>query len=142
MAGAVFAEWHQDRIGRRWSLNISSVLCSGAVAVCYVSDLLISLEPRRGIVFPAKTIQGFTVGGVMCTAQTWLSEIVPVTLRGPLKANFTMFKLLGQLISAVVCFSVIDSISRSDRLCFAPNDHSLGCSLSLRSFSASLQRGS
>lgn len=41
-------------------------------------------------------------------------------LRGPFMAFFPIFKLLGQLIGALVSFSVIDSESRSAyRLCFA-----------------------
>jgi MFS family permease len=120
MAGAILSGWLQDRIGRRWNLIISSLICSVAVAVCYVSDRPTTLEARRGVFFLAKTIQGFAVGGIMCTTQTWLSEVVPVALRGPLMALFPIFKLLGQLIGALVCFSVIDSQSRqSYRLCFA-----------------------
>ena len=120
MAGAVISGWFQDRVGRRWNLIIASIICSIAVAICYVSDLPASLEARRGVFFLAKTVQGFGVGAVMCTTQTWLSEVVPVALRGPLMALFPIFKLLGQLVGALVCFSVIDSESSSAyRLCFA-----------------------
>lgn len=48
------------------------------------------------------------------------SEVLPVPLRGPFMAFFPIFKLLGQLVGALVSFSVIDSESRSAyRLCFA-----------------------
>lgn len=41
-------------------------------------------------------------------------------LRGPFMAFFPIFKLLGQLVGALVSFSVIDSESPSAyRLCFA-----------------------
>ena len=81
------------------------MICSAAVAICYVSDLPPGINVRRGTFFLAKTIQGFAVGGIMCTTQTWLSEILPMELRGPLMAFFPIFKLLGQLVGALVCFS-------------------------------------
>lgn len=120
MAGAVLCGWLQDRIGRRWSLFGSSMIISVSVGICYVSDLPRSLEAKRGLFFFAKTVQGFGVGGMMCTTQTWLSEVLPVSLRGPFMAFFPIFKLLGQLVGALVCFSVIDSEDASAyRLCFA-----------------------
>lgn len=72
MAGAVLCGWLQDRIGRRWSLFAFSMVTSVAVAICYVSDVPDSLSGKRGFFFVAKTVQGFGVGGMMCTTQTWL----------------------------------------------------------------------
>jgi MFS family permease len=97
MAGAVLFGWLQDRIGRKWSLAITSVICSVSVAICYVSDMPAGLNARRGVFFLAKTVQGFAVGGIMCTTQTWLSEVLPTALRGPLMAVFPIFKLLVSL---------------------------------------------
>jgi len=72
MLGAVLCGWLQDRIGRRWSLFASSMVVSVAAGMCYVSDLPAGIEAKRGVFFLAKTVQGFGVGGVMVTAQTWL----------------------------------------------------------------------
>lgn len=72
MAGAILCGWLQDRIGRRWGLFGSSMVVSVAVAICYVSDLPSGLGGKRGLFFVAKTVQGFGVGGMMCTTQTWL----------------------------------------------------------------------
>ena len=120
MAGSIVFGWVQDRIGRRYSLVITSLICSASVGICYVSDLPPTLGGRRGVFFLAKAIQGFAIGGIMCTTQTWLSEVAPTELRGPLMATFPIFKLLGQLVGALFCFSVIGSDSRSAfRLCFA-----------------------
>ena len=95
MAGAVVTGWVQDRIGRKRTLGIASVICSIAVAVCYISDLPAGLDARRGVFFLAKTVQGFAVGGIMCTTQTWLSEVLPTALRCPFMAFFPIFKLVG-----------------------------------------------
>lgn len=72
MMGAVLCGWLQDRIGRRWTLFASSMVISVAAAMCYVSDLPTGLEAKRGLFFMAKTVQGFGVGGMMCSTQTWL----------------------------------------------------------------------
>jgi MFS family permease len=120
MAGALLAGWVQDRIGRRWTLTITSLICSVSVAICYISDLPQSIDARRGIFFLAKTVQGFAIGGIMTTTQTWLSEVLPTALRGPLMAVFPIFKLLGQLVGALISFTLIDSESRmAYRICFA-----------------------
>ena len=101
-------------------LIIASMICSVSIALCYISDLPPTIDARSGMFFLAKTIQGFAVGGVMCTIQTWLSEVMPTELRGPLMALFPIFKLLGQLVGALVCLSVIGSDSKmAYRTCFA-----------------------
>ncbi|KAK5166496.1 uncharacterized protein LTR77_008039 [Saxophila tyrrhenica] len=120
MAGAVLTGQVQDRIGRKWTLNIMSVICSVSVAICYVSDLPTTPDGRRGVYFVAKTVQGFSIGGIMTTIQTWLSEVLPTDLRGPFMAVFPIFKLLGQLVGAVVSLVVVDYPgSSSYRVCFA-----------------------
>jgi len=95
MAGAVITGWTQDRIGRKWTLTIASLICSVSVAICYISDLPATLNSKRGVYFLAKTVQGFSIGGIMTTTQAWLSEVLPTELRGPFMAVFPIFKLLG-----------------------------------------------
>lgn len=97
MAGAVLFGWFQDRFGRRTSLIVTSLACSLSVAICYISDLPPDINAKRGVFFLAKTVQGFSIGGIMVTIQTWLSEVVPTELRGPLMALLPIFKLIGQL---------------------------------------------
>ena len=41
---------------------------------------------------------------VMCTTQTYMSEVLPPTLRGPILAFFPIFTLLGQLIGSIVVY--------------------------------------
>jgi MFS family permease len=107
MVGAVVAGMFQDRFGRRWSLALGSVLSAVAVAICYVANLHDEIDSRRGIFFAGKLAHGFAIGMVICTAQTFMSEILPPKLRGPILAFFPIFILLGQLAGAVVVFSAL-----------------------------------
>ena len=97
MAGAVITGWTQDRIGRKWTLTTASLICSVSVAICYISDLPATPNTKRGVYFLAKTVQGFSIGGIMTSTQTWLSEVLPTELRGPFMAVFPIFKLLGYM---------------------------------------------
>ncbi|KAK4213405.1 maltose permease [Rhypophila decipiens] len=110
MPGAIVAGWFQDRFGRRASLAVGSFLSAVGVAICYVSNLpdASSIDLRRGLFFLGKGIQGAAIGMVMATAQTYLSEILPPTLRGPLLAFFPIFTLLGQVIGALVIFACLE----------------------------------
>ncbi|KAM4062695.1 major facilitator superfamily protein [Hirsutella rhossiliensis] len=112
------AGWFQDCYGRRASLALGSFLSAGAVAVCYVSNLPPSIGQRRGVFLAGKGFQGGAIGIVMTTTQTYMSEIVPPILRGPLLAFFPIFALLGQLIGAAVIFGCLD-VENGYVLCFA-----------------------
>jgi MFS family permease len=108
MMGSIFIGWLQDRIGRRLAFGLSSLLSAGGVALVYSSHFFHDLESRRGAFLAAKLIQGSAIGGVLCTAQTYLSEILPPKLRGSVMAFFPVFTLLGQLIGAVVVYTSLD----------------------------------
>jgi MFS family permease len=108
MIGSIIAGWLQDRVGRRPSLGLSSILSAGGVAAVYSSQFLDQLESRRGAFLAAKLIMGLAIGGVLCTIQTYLSEILPPKLRGSVMAFFPVFTLLGQLIGAVVVYTSLD----------------------------------
>ena len=67
-----------------------------------------------------KLLQGFASGMMLCVAQTYMSEVLPTILRGPIIAFFPIFNLLGQLIGAVVIHACLKSRSvESYRICFA-----------------------
>lgn len=108
MVGAVVAGYVQDRAGRRWSLAAGSALSAAAVAICYVSNLTGDIDTRRGIFLLGKVFHGLAIGMVMATAQTYMSEILPPKLRGPILAFFPIFILLGQLAGAVVVFTSLE----------------------------------
>lgn len=105
MLGAAAAGWLQDRLGRRMSLALSSVICAIGIAIAFCSNLPDGMECRRGAFLVGRLIQGWGVGGAMAGAQTYLSESVPTSLRGSAMALSPTFMLLGELIGAAVIFA-------------------------------------
>lgn len=99
--GAAAAGPWQDRSGRRWPLAWGSVISAVAVAILYVSNLPVDIDTRRGLFLFGKIVQGFAIGVVTAATQTYISENVPTSLRGPTMALFPTFTLLGQLVGAV-----------------------------------------
>ncbi|KAJ6015399.1 hypothetical protein N7540_009990 [Penicillium herquei] len=104
MAGAAAAGWFQDRLGRRWSLAVSCVVCAVGIAIAFCANLPAEMDSRRGTFLVGRAIQGLGVGGAMAGAQTYLSETVPTTLRGSAMALSPTFMLLGELIGAAVIY--------------------------------------
>lgn len=107
MGGSVFSGWLQDKIGRRLALAISSFLSALAVAIMYISYLPDHVTGRRIAFLMGKFFQGGSIGAVMATCQTYMSEILPPALRGPGMAFFPVFTLLGQLTGALVIYSAL-----------------------------------
>ncbi|KAJ5936196.1 hypothetical protein N7454_005494 [Penicillium verhagenii] len=102
MIGAAAAGWFQDRAGRRQSLGLSCVICAIGIAIAFCSNLPAAMASRRGTFLVGRFVQGLGVGGSMAGAQTYLSETVPVSLRGSAMALSPTFMLLGELIGALV----------------------------------------
>ncbi|ETN37265.1 uncharacterized protein HMPREF1541_08256 [Cyphellophora europaea CBS 101466] len=120
LAGAIFAGWLQDRIGRRRCLATGSFMSAVAVAILFVCNKPTAIEVRRGVFLLGKIIQGVAIGIINIQTITYVSETIPTCLRGPALALFPAFTLLGQLIGAIVIFLVsrIDS-SASYLIAFA-----------------------
>jgi MFS family permease len=104
MPGALIAGFVHDRFGRRASLVVGSVLSAIGVAITYASYASTDVNVRRGVFLAGKGFQGMAIGMVVTTVQTYMSEILPPSLRGPILAFFPVFTLLGQLIGAIVIF--------------------------------------
>lgn len=120
MAGSLVGGYLQDHCGRRASLCVGSMLSAVAVTLCYVSDLPDAMDSRRGMFLGGKLVQGCATGMMLCVVQTYMSEVLPTTLRGPIIAFFPVFTLLGQLIGAVVVHICSTSKSAdSYRIAFA-----------------------
>lgn len=113
MIGAVWAGWIQDRIGRRWMLAIEGLTIAGAVGVVFSSDLPETKDGKSAMFFVGKMLEGFAVGGIGCTTQTYLSEIIPPRLRGPALAIAPFYQLLGQLIASIVVRAQLEVDGRS-----------------------------
>lgn len=105
MVGSAIGGPFQDRVGRRWSLGTSSMLCSAGVAICFLSNLPSAPNGRRGTFTAGKFVEGAAIGTMLCTTQTYMSEVLPPTLRGPVLAFFPIFTLIGQLLGAVAVFT-------------------------------------
>ncbi|KAF9877105.1 maltose permease [Colletotrichum karsti] len=118
MVGALIGGLFQDRYGRRGSLAVGSFLSAVGVAICFISNLSSDIHERRGIFLAGKGFQGGAIGMVMATSQTYMSEILPPNLRGPLLAFFPIFTLLGQLIGAAVIFACLN-LSNGYTIAFA-----------------------
>ena len=105
MIGSIIGGQFQDRGGRRISLAAGAFLSAIAVAICYVADLPDDITARRGVFFVGKLFQGLCLGILLCVVQTYMSEVLPVLLRGPIIAFLPIFTLLGQLIGSVVVYT-------------------------------------
>ncbi|GKZ16837.1 hypothetical protein AbraIFM66951_006328 [Aspergillus brasiliensis] len=117
--GAIAAGQLQDRVGRRFCLALAAILSAVAVAVAYVSNVPDDIDARRTVFLIAKLVQGLSVHMITCTTQTYMSEILPPVLRGPVLAFFPIFILLGQLMGSVVVYKSLDVAgSRGYKTCF------------------------
>ncbi|KAJ5152644.1 Major facilitator superfamily domain general substrate transporter [Penicillium canariense] len=120
MFGAICGGVFQDRGGRRLSLATGSFLSAIAVAMCYVADLPDDMDSRRGFFLGGKLFQGICIGILLCVVQTYMSEVLPVRLRGPIIAFLPIFTLLGQLIGSIVVYTSLRyKGATSYRICFA-----------------------
>ncbi|KGO77437.1 Major facilitator superfamily domain, general substrate transporter [Penicillium italicum] len=120
MLGSVLGGYYQDRRGRRITLALGSFLSTIAVAICYISDLPDGMETRRGVFFAGKLFQGVCIGILLCVTQTYMSEVLPVVLRGPIIAFYPIFTLLGQLVGSIVVYTSLKHTgAQSYRICFA-----------------------
>ncbi|KAJ9491605.1 hypothetical protein VN97_g1630 [Penicillium thymicola] len=120
MFGSILGGYYQDRRGRRITLTIGSFLSTIAVAICYISDLPDEIETRRGVFFAGKLFQGICIGILLCVTQTYMSEVLPVVLRGPIIAFYPIFTLLGQLVGSIVVYTSLKHTgAQSYRICFA-----------------------
>lgn len=110
--GSLMAGWISDKIGRTRVLAISTVLSAIAVLGLICSDLPSNIEAKRGFFFGAKVFQGFAVGGIQTTTQTWMSEAVPQQLRGSLLPIIPVFILVGNIIATIIVQVQIDKTGR------------------------------
>ncbi|PSN61928.1 MFS general substrate transporter [Corynespora cassiicola Philippines] len=104
--GAIAGGWMQDRIGRRQCLLIGSIITAGSIFLMFFSNRSADVDSRRSLLLIGKVIQGIALGIIKIQTMTYISENVPTCLRGAIMALFPVFTLLGQLIGALVIFSV------------------------------------
>ena len=78
------------------------------MAIAFVSNLPADIDGRRSVFLAGKAVQGGAIGMMMTTTQTYMSEISPPGLRGPILALFPIFLMGGQLIGCGVIFALLD----------------------------------
>ncbi|KAM0229671.1 hypothetical protein ACHAP5_011581 [Fusarium lateritium] len=100
--GSLLGGWLQNKIGRKWTLFMGTMVSVVAIACMFFSHVPEPLATKRMLLTAGLTIQGFTVGVIKGTCVTWVSENTPTALRGSAMALFPIFTLLGQLIGALV----------------------------------------
>jgi MFS family permease len=104
MIGAAAGSYLQDIFGRRSTLGLGSLLSIGAIATCYLSDLAAS--PNSAF-FGGKMFEGIAVGMIICSTQTYISEVVPTRLRAPAFALFPAVQMFGQLVSSLIVLGLL-----------------------------------
>ncbi|KAF5024844.1 hypothetical protein F66182_3083 [Fusarium sp. NRRL 66182] len=113
--GAFLGGWLQNRIGRKFSLLVGTIVSIIAIACIFFSHLPEPVNVKRIMLTAGLTIQGSSVGIIKLTCMTWVSENTPTALRGSAMALFPTFTLLGQLIGAVVLY-LINSMGKNGYL--------------------------
>jgi MFS family permease len=106
--GSVTAGELQDRIGRRFSLMVGSIVSGIAVSLIFFSHLAPDAASKRTMFTAGITLQGYSVGIIKVVCLTYVSENAPTAIRGSAMAIFPTFNLLGQLIGVIVLFIVND----------------------------------
>ncbi|KAH7161060.1 maltose permease MAL61 [Dactylonectria macrodidyma] len=107
MAGAAANSIFIDKFGRRLGFVLGGVIGTAAVGAIYAADDMESLSGKRGVFLLGKTILGVSLGVLLSTSQTYVSEVAPTRLRGPLLASYTFFMAVGQIIAITLIFKRI-----------------------------------
>jgi SP family general alpha glucoside:H+ symporter-like MFS transporter len=84
-------------------MMIGAVICCIAIAAMYVSDRASTVQGRRGTFLAGKLLLGWALGIFQVTVTTYMSEIAPPRIRGPLLSTFAFVLIMGQLIAAAIC---------------------------------------
>jgi MFS family permease len=106
VVGAALGGWLLDRMGRRFCLLLGSIIGAGAILTLMFSNMPANKQWRRIMILIGKVIQGVGLGIIKIETYTYMSEVIPVSLKGAVMSLIPTFTLLGQLIGAVVIFTV------------------------------------
>ncbi|KAL2851064.1 general substrate transporter [Aspergillus pseudoustus] len=113
MVGAVTNGYVQDRFGRRWSFSLGGAIATVGIAICYISDRRESLADRRNNFLGGKIALGAGLGIFQATSQTYISEIAPAKIRGPLLSSYTLMNVVGQLIGTSIVYARVTMLERA-----------------------------
>jgi SP family general alpha glucoside:H+ symporter-like MFS transporter len=110
IAGTALGGWLMDRFGRRFCLMMGSTIGVIAILELFLSNKPGDKEWRRIMILIGKVLQGFGLGIIKIATMTYMSEVAPTNLKGPIMGLIPTFTLFGQLIGAVVIFAVSNDL--------------------------------
>ena len=99
--GSILGGFAQDKIGRRYTLGIATVWQAACITICFLSDRAPTVDTRGALYFAGKVLQGVGIGALMATAHTYISEVLPPSLKGSITSLIAPFGLLGQVFGSV-----------------------------------------
>ncbi|KAL3456929.1 general substrate transporter [Aspergillus heterothallicus] len=108
MAGALATGYICDHFGSRIAVLLGCLVSIAGAMVCTFSDHSGGLELRRVVFLIGKMVLGLGLGFMLPASQTYISEVSPMRVRGPLLSSFTMFVVIGQVIAVVSVFTRTD----------------------------------
>ena len=91
-AGAFFGGRLSDRFGRRHNITLLAIVFLFGAIGC-------AIAPNISVLYLARIILGFAVGGASATVPVFLSETAPKRLRGFLVATDQMMIVFGQFLA-------------------------------------------
>ncbi|KAH7176415.1 general substrate transporter [Dactylonectria macrodidyma] len=118
--GASAAGWFQNWRGRRPSLIVGNMVTAVGIAICFVSNRVGELDGRRGVYLVGKMSEGLGLGMIVCSTQTYISEVAPVTIRAFSLSLIPICTLFGQLVGSGVVYALLSApANRSYTIAFA-----------------------
>ncbi|KAJ6032507.1 hypothetical protein N7540_003239 [Penicillium herquei] len=112
ITGAMLSGPIADRWGCRIPISIGGVIGVTGSIICAFSDEIDVLQHRRILFLFAKIIVGLGLGFMLPASQTYISEVAPVELKGPLLSAYTLSMVCGQVIAVAGVNSRIGILSR------------------------------
>ncbi|CAI6342300.1 unnamed protein product [Periconia digitata] len=106
LVGAIIGGPLADSRGRRSCMLWGAILVTISILIEFLANRVPSLDGMRGVFLAGKMLQGLATALLKITTQTWISETVPVCLRGPSMAIIPAANLVGQLLGALAVFAV------------------------------------
>lgn len=90
MIGAMLSGPLSDRWGCKFSVSFGGTITVAGSLICVFCDQLDVLQNRRILFLFAKIIIGVGLGFMLPASQTYISEVAPVELKGPLLSAYTL----------------------------------------------------
>ncbi|KAJ4391827.1 hypothetical protein N0V93_005447 [Gnomoniopsis smithogilvyi] len=106
--GALFAFPLNNFLGRKWPLLLAYVVSIGGTLIQIFS-------PNIGAFVAGRFIVAIALGIANATAPLYLSEVVPVSIRGRVVSSINVMNLLSGVVATCVVFA---TSTRSDNLSF------------------------